>query len=92
MSVIVTGVDLPSKCAYCDAQFNYECRYTRWHCKDFFDKRSDDCPMKSVEGLIREIREKGELDFKGTRANCKSIKLGMEYAIKIIKEYCEVSE
>ena len=87
MSVIVTGMDLPSKCAYCDAQFNYECRYTRRHCKDFFDKRSDDCHMKSVEGLIDAIHKKANSGQWN-----EAVVFGVGLAIKVIKDYCEVSE
>ena len=88
MSVIVTGIDMPKNCKECeltfldtgdDAYFGTNCNRCIYDyaeiCHD--DKRWDDCPLRSVEGLIEKIEE------RRSKQNCSC-----SDCIDIIREYC----
>ena len=83
MSVIITDMDMPkgNNCMFCE--------------KDCFWQGTDvdrndpieDCPLKSVEGLIAKI----ESNIQETTSNClenRDFNAGLYIAIEIIKEYC----
>ena len=85
MSVIITGMDMPKEnnCKFCE--------------KDCFWQGADvdrndhieDCPLKSVDGLIEEIKKMkitSGVKNQGTWNEC------LYYVTERIKEYCEVSE
>lgn len=101
MSVIITGMDMPTGCHECQkfldeddyciiqdlAMTQYEWdRYT-------FDKQYKNCPLKSIDGLIKKIvnspidvgQDMYKTKYDGAARRQNEI-------IEIIKEYCEVSE
>lgn len=95
MSVIVTDMDMPSSCTMCDYS-TCEDVFTHGHCdkldddfviNDYRHCRLNNCPMKSIEGLIDAIHK---------RANSgqwnEAVIFGIGLAVKVIKDYCEVSE
>ena len=87
MSVIVTDMDMPKCCRDCD----YECINDIFVSdiilkSEYIHKRHEDCPLKSVEGLIEKIKEYWiQCDDLLQAPTLRGIR-------KIIKEYCEVEE
>ena len=95
MSVIITEMDMPKCCDVCERDCPENLKI--WYLADDKDINNGtaihpNCPLKSIDGLIDKIIERGDLYTIGGRASGKSVKLGMEIAIEIIKEYCGVSE
>ena len=90
MSVIV-GMDMPKSCYACKLRKGCNCIIKKMYLPDL-SVQNQDCPLKSIDGLIDKIIERGDLYTIGGRAGGKSVKFGMQIAIKIIKEYCEVKE
>lgn len=91
MSVIVTGMDIPKYCSDCSMRYyNMGCWITEngldWENCDKI--RLEDCPLKSIDGLIDKIIEQGDLYAIGGIAGGKLVKFGIQIAIKTIKEYC----
>ena len=84
MSVIVTGIDIPKSCGECNASGTGACR--KWFdVKEIGLKRSERCPLKSVDGLIEKLNEC--VDDKSTGEQ-----VGIDLAIDIIKEYCGMED
>lgn len=97
-----------TKCSYLDKEYNSDdtpisiCRLLNYSEIDGFStgERYFDCPLKSVKGLIEQIEQAKQ--YKGLTGNPTIDKhnigldryfdLGLDKAIKIIKEYCEVEE
>ena len=82
MSVIITGVDMPKCC--------FECRKScdkRFHVADKKTKRADDCPFKSVNGLIEFVSVKTHI-----RSEEHPCLVDINEVVRLIKEYCEVIE
>lgn len=85
-----------------DEPWNYACFQEMLDINlDKWDKqRHSDCKMKTIEGLIEKIKEVKQ--YKGKSGNPyidvhdrgldRYFDLGIDRAIKIIKEYCEVKK
>jgi len=80
MSVIITGMDMPNTCGVCEASGTGACH--KWHFKESGRKRDDDCPLRSVEGLIEELEEYARRQGDGWDYGI------VQSAIDIVKEYC----
>ena len=105
MSVIVVGMEMPKSCGGCNASGTGVCR--KWFdVKELGSKRSEDCPLKSVDGLIEEIEGSIEelrkyneqlhyrSNFHGT-PEIHSISgqiAGLLKTVEIIKTYCGMEE
>ena len=94
MSVIVTGMDLPSGCLNCK-YYNDEVGFCNLVCNYIptcFTKTDKGycCPLKSIDGLIKYIKDHSY----PVRYDTNSIEQGMTITgiEQAIKEYCEVSE
>lgn len=104
MRVIVTGKKMPNQ--WNDCRFNYECECCLIDavCSDEMSENGVDrphfCPLKSIDGLIDRIEQAKQ--YKGESGNPhidvhdvgldRYFDLGLDKAIKIIKEYCEVEK
>ena len=96
MAVIVTGMDMPDDCLVCPLHTEYMsnviCRKTgsKIGITCAFYERMNDCPLKSVDGLIEKIEDKYERtwmsDYRGGHID------GCLESIKEIKEYCGLEE
>ena len=90
MGAIITGIDIPKECINCPLKNSDDnCLVQSWKLYDNWETWDDmkvTCPIKSINGLIKEIKnidlDKSTNDFYGMQ---KKI-------IKVIKEYCEVTE
>lgn len=83
MSVIVTGMDMPENCSDCPINDSYGvCNILR---ESPDDGKLDNCPLKSVDGLIDAIKT-------GTGIRCKdklwNVFTSDEDIIEIIRKYC----
>lgn len=82
MSVIITGMTMPNNCNDC----GIVAEKAKTTCK------SNGCPLKSVEGLIKQIRaeiEAARYIDKDTKL-CKNANAsGLEVAMQIIDKYRE---
>ena len=92
MSVIVTNANMPPTCWNCDfIDGGDDCFFLCENAQ--IESRYENCPLKSVEGLIEKFKEKypknycGEPEFGGM--NCC---FSLITVIQIIKEYCEVED
>ncbi len=86
MSVIVTGIDIPKSCGECNASGTGVCR--KWFdVKEIGLKRSEHCPLKSIDGLIEKIDKKSN-----SGQWSEATVYGMKKAIAIIKEYCGMED
>ena len=97
MSVIVIGMDMPESCDICsymktnddlmsdDYRYMY-CNhpYMGEFVSDYVATRHPNCPLKSVEGLIEEIKKHSD------RLKDSLYGDGLRHCIEIIEEYCEV--
>lgn len=88
MSVIIKGMEMPRNCMFCplyvrDSESKHCAVTDKWNAVSGIN-RLDDCPLKSIEGLIEEIVEK--------YGHSTSLEVLDTYhgIIGIIKEYCEV--
>lgn len=94
MSIIVTGMKMPQNCLdYCPMFRHGTDNYT--YCvigksKPSAIKRSDDCPLKSVDGLIEKITEyRNKINAGGDEFKVGQL-WGIDEVTEIIKEYCEM--
>lgn len=91
MSVIITRVDIPECCASCRCSGTDVCRKWMSMGLDFVGKKvHDDCPVKSVEGLIEFIKDHSY----PVRYDRNSVEQGMTVTgiEQAIKEYCGMEE
>ena len=99
MSVIITGMDMPENCANCPLTYldtgddaywglnEYRCVKDNGLI-DIHDKeRLDDCPLKSVDGLIDKI----EIEICSRNYYTRETDT-RDKIIEIIKEYCGMEE
>ena len=85
MSVIVTNANMPPTCWNCDfIDGGDDCFFLRENAQ--IESRYENCPLKSVEGLIDYIKDV-DRDYRYNGHN-----LSIDGVIEIIKEYCEVSD
>ena len=113
MSVIVTNKDIPSSCTMCNYSI-YEDFFTHGHCDKLDDDflindyrfcRLNNCPLKSVEGLIEAVKNMCDdadvftltTEFMNNRISMEDFidAIGEFYrkeVAEIIKGYCEVSK
>lgn len=102
MSVIVTGMDMPGICGDCPSYDWKKHKPDGKYCKAkiYEDSRNpcyDDCPLKSVEGLIEQIesfaKKQEQIAFAVSNLNERYTHLQKENAyrhcLQVIKEYCE---
>ena len=98
MAVIVKGMDMPEDCASCDFRVdgigNIHCgkTYSRIGITCACYERMKDCPLRSVEGLIEQIRRQEFAHFTdngGYYMTPAEIKDVLE---TIIKKYCGLEE
>ena len=84
MSMIVTGMEMPKFCGECNASGTGVCR--KWvSVKELGSKRSELCPLKSVDGLIEKLNECADNKSTGEQ-------VGIDLAIDVIKEYCGMED
>ena len=88
MSMITTDMNVPKCCRDCD----YECEneifvYDIILKPEYIHKRHEDCPLKSIEGLLKQITQ------LHTQENEEGQDMYQAYdVLRTIREYCEVSE
>ena len=61
MPVIITDMDMPKNCAECPIFYDFmECSITTTHAdfEQMNSKRLSDCPLKSANEMIKEIKIK----------------------------------
>lgn len=91
MSVILTGMDMPNMCGRCklwDIDRKICTRLVQTN-EDKMTRRND-CPVKSVDGLIEKMEKFGGHEKKSVYKNLNpSYVQGLKDAIKMVKEYCE---
>lgn len=90
MSVIITGMDIPESCRVCIRrrkcpQWN---RRSLWK-EEYIVKRSDSCPLKSIDGLIKLIKEPNYTHHDGKNHWYMTPPEVIDIICGIIKEYCE---
>lgn len=89
--VIVTGMNMPDKCASCDLYKKKQCCEVTntWNATSGIN-RLHDCPMKSVEGLLKYIQDHSY----PVRYDSNSIEQGMTITgiEQAIKEYLWLTE
>ena len=91
MSVIVTGIDMPKSCVCCVFYVgqvgNVYCKFTRRKVGTTVAcyERMKDCPLRSVDGLIEEIKNTKALRCMDNLGNVFILE---EDLYKIIKECC----
>ena len=88
MSVIIKGMDMPKNCIECnhmDLQETLNCQLIYSGCANC--GRHPDCPLKSIEGLIKKIKENCKYNDKDRLSDYS---IDLDEVIDIIKEYCEV--
>ena len=100
MAVIVKGMDMPESCSDCpichckgkDEPWNYYCSATMndINIQEWDLTRNDNCPLRSVEGLIEYIKKHSY----PVRYDRNSIEQGMTITgiEQAIKEYCGLEE
>lgn len=98
MGVIIKNVEMPKNCCDCACHNgeNGECQVTGSR-DTWCNEPPRSCPIKSVDGLIEIIEQAKQ--YKGRSGNPyidahdvgldRHFDLGLDKAIKIIKEYCE---
>ena len=87
MSVIV-GMDMPNRCYDCELRKGCNCIIKKMYLPDL-SVQNQDCPLKSVEGLIEKIKAK-EYAYISSQYEWIIWNNALEEAIKIIEEYFEV--
>ncbi len=87
MAVIVAGMYVPKCCNECYLAAGYGCEIK---CQIMTTKemesKPDDCPVKSMDGLIDAIKTGEALRCKDTAGNIFTLN---DHIFDIIKEYCE---
>ena len=87
--VIITGMDMPDTCKECRKESSFQ--VVGIDCAFLNHK---DCPLKSVNGLIAEIKSKAithgqVVEGEYFAEDAENINYGLDMAIEIIKEYCK---
>lgn len=84
MSIILTGINMSENCKECKLRTTDVCNAVRRDEKTIdLTIVQENCPIKSVDGLIKEINRKAN---SGQWSDATVY--GMRKAIAIIKEYC----
>lgn len=87
MAVIIAGMYEPDCCKDCYMSAGYGCEIKgQIMTTEEMKYRDEDCPIKSVEGLIEKLSK------EQWKTGDPSVAYGFAKAIDIIKEYCEVEE
>lgn len=93
MSVILKGMDAPKCCFGCIYRSEINGLHSRCSItnqiilQDEYNKVADDCPIKSLDGLINEIEN---AEIRGHVRDEECFNRGVNFALNIIKKYCEV--
>lgn len=85
MSVIITDMDMPKEnnCRFCEK----DCF---WQGADVDRKdHIEDCPLKSVDGLIDAVATISTKYFKGYQG---VVYVDYNKVLEVVKEYCEVED
>lgn len=85
MAVIVNDMELPKDCMKCPLDNYLICKVSHGLCTSEY--RPSHCPLKSVEGLIKKMKEHCKYDNKDKLSDYS---IDLDEAIDIIEEYCEV--
>lgn len=100
MSMIVTGMDIPENCDYCNMNAIQRgavsvCHYCILAKKEIKSEEEKlfDCPLKSVDGLIKRINERAysETEYGIEEFDASKI-VRLDDLIEIIKEYCGMED
>ena len=92
--IIITGMDMPESCRVCIRrrkcpQWN---RRSLWK-EEYIVKRSDSCPLKSIDDLISRLQKEIDRDMSGKDPyGVVKYKEGLREAIEQIKNYCDMKE
>lgn len=87
MAVIVTGMYTPENCKNCYLGCGYGCEIKgKIMTTKEMESKPDDCPVKSMDGLIDAIKTGEALRCKDTAGNIFTLN---DHIFDIIKEYCE---
>lgn len=87
MSVIVTDMDMPERCHTCGLKLRGTCPRLIKSVSVLQKTRLEDCPLKSIDGLIEKITQ------LPTQENAEGQDIFQVYdVLRTIREYCEVSE
>lgn len=95
MAVIDTSMDLPKSCDKCKKP-NCKGALVPWgdiefplsqSSANFMNARLPDCPLKSADEMIKEIRQEHEEEWKQENYDTS---FGLSIAIDIIHKYCDV--
>ena len=92
MAVIITGMDMPKNCTFCEYHANFGC--PMGICSKL-DDRPDDCPIKSVDELIEKIQNipNDETTMPiGTYDYVMGAENERKVILKIIKDYCGMED
>ena len=101
MSVVIAGMKMPKNCYECsishpkglDEPWNYACFATMKDVTCDDDSRNRDCPLKSIDGLIKKIvNSPSDVGQDMYKTKYDGAARRQNEIIEIIKEYCEVSE
>lgn len=85
MAAIITKMERPKGCGGCEY---LTCEV--WKRRNWGYPPPDDCPIKSVDGLIEKIESK--IVPNDGEGSYDTSNIGLRKAIRMIKEYCEVTE
>ena len=93
MSVILQGINADIKCIDCPIKdIGDDCLMQKYS-YDTFEEMKDDCPMKSVGGLLDKLERIGGNEDKSVYKNLNpSYVQGLKDSIAIIKEYCGMED
>lgn len=80
MSAIITDIDKSISCGGCEL----EQHCNRWISRNWGIPAPDDCPIKSIDGLIEAIREHANSQYQPM--------VSMKAVEEVIKEYCDGGE
>lgn len=87
MAVIISGMYEPENCKNCYLSAGYGCEIKgQIMTTKEMESKPDDCPVKSIDGLIDAIKTADALRCKDSAGNIFTLNV---YIFEIIKEYCE---
>lgn len=94
MAVIVTGMDMPESCKRCPIR--YDCyrwiRFLQTQTTTACHPKMEGCPLKSVDGLIEQIRRQEFVHFTDNGGYYMTPAEIKDVVETIIKKYCGLEE
>jgi hypothetical protein len=86
MSVISTEINMPNSCAKCE----YRTRCGIGLANGWIDNARDEkCPLKSIDGLIEEIKDLFIIDVQDDEGEGYCTCIPLYDTIEAIKKYCK---